>query len=146
MKQALFVMSGVSIGLLSALVALGCCKSEILPRAEAFQAAAPGDAQSAGNVIMGIGGTSPNQNDICWVLMKGKNKQGDGDRYSLSLYKVNKDGVFDLTDSREITFDSKLVQLNHPAHNKELSPTAIKKKLDQAEHPEEGPRRNPNNP
>jgi hypothetical protein len=146
MKQALFVMSGVAIGLLSALVAIGCCKSEILPRAEAFQAAAPGDAQSAGNVIMGIGGASPNQNDICWVLIKGKPKQGDGERYSLSLYKANNNGVFDLTDTREITFDGKLVQLNHPGHNKELTPGAIKKKIEQAEHREEERPVRPNNP
>src|SRR5689334_16951231 len=103
MKQALFVVSGVAIGLLSALVALGC-KTEVLPKAEA-QAASPADSQAGGNVVMGIGGASPNQNDLCWVLMKSKAKQGDGDRYTLSLYKADNKGVFDLSDVREITYD-----------------------------------------
>jgi hypothetical protein len=143
MKQALFVVSGVAIGLLSAVVALGC-KSEVLPKAEA-QAAAPADSQAGGNVIMGIGGASPNQNDLCWVLMKGKSKQGDGDRYTLSLYKADGKGVFDLTDVREITYDGKLVQLNHPGHNKDLTPAALKKKLDEQQHREEQQPRNPEN-
>jgi hypothetical protein len=144
MKQALFVVSGVAIGLLSVLVSLGC-KSEVLPRAEA-QAAAPADAQASGNVIMGIGGASPNQNDLCWVLVKAKGKQGDADRYSLSLYKADNRGVFDLTDVREITYDGKLVQLNHPSHNKDLTPPAIKKKLDQLENHREGDGNNPRPP
>jgi len=142
MKQALFVVSGVAIGLLTALMAVGC-KSEALPRAEA-QAAGPGDSQANGPVIMGIGGASPNQNDLCWVLMRGKSKQGE-ERYSLSLYKADNKGVFDLTDEREITYDGKMVQLNHPGHNKDLTPQAIKKLIDKAEHqndnpPAQGPR------
>jgi hypothetical protein len=125
MKQTLFVVSGLAVGFLSALVALGSSKTDVLPRAEAI-----------GNMIMGIGGAAPNQNDLCWVLIKGKSKQGDSDRYSLSLYKANNQGVFDLTDEREITYDGKLVQVNHPGHNKELTPAALKKKLDQSEHRE----------
>ena len=144
MKQALFVISGVAIGLLSALVAVGC-RSEVLPRAEA-QAAAPADAQASGNVIMGIGGASPNQNDLCWVLMKSKAKQGDGDRYTLTLYKADNRGVFDLTDVREITYDGKLVQLNHPSHNKDLTPQAIKKKIDQMENHQGEGGNNPRTP
>jgi hypothetical protein len=147
MKQALFVVSGVAIGLLTALVAVASSGKSCLPQADA-QAAGPGDAQSSGNMIMGIGGASPNQNDLCWVLVKGKNKAGEGDRYSLSLYKADNKGVFDLTDVREITYDGKLVQLNHPNHNKDLTPQALKKKIEQNEHREgEGtPPRTPNNP
>ena len=147
MKQALFVVSGVAIGLLTALAAVGSSGKSDLPQANA-QAAGPGDSQSAGNVIMGIGGASPNQNDLCWVLVKGKSKTGE-ERYSLSLYKADNKGVFDLTDERDITYDGKMIQLNHPGHNKELTPQAIKKKLDQAEHQREGegtnPQRRPDN-
>jgi len=141
MKQALFVVSGAAIGLLVALVALASTGgNNCMPRAEA-QAAGPGDSQS-GNVIMGIGGASPNQNDLFWVMMKGKSKQGDADRYSLTLYKADNRGVFDLMDMREITYDGKLVQLNHPTHNKELTPAAIKKMIDKLEHPDNPPRNN----
>lgn len=132
MKQALLVMSGVSIGVLASLAAFGCCRSELLPSAAA-QSASPDGTQSGANMIMGIGGATNNQNDLCWVLIKdkGHTRQGEYDRYSLSLYKANSQGVFDLTDMREISFDGKLVQLNHPSHNKDLTPQAIKKKLDE---------------
>jgi hypothetical protein len=132
MKQALFVMSGVSVGLLASLVAFGCGRTEVIPRALA-QAASPDGAQAGGAAIMGIGGASNNINDLCWVLMKdkGHRRQGDYDRYSLCLYKANGQGVFDLTDAREISFDGKLIQLNHPSHNKELTPQALMKKFDE---------------
>jgi len=132
MKQALFVISGAAIGLLVSLVALGCVRTEFVPRAMA-QSASPDGTQAGGATIMGIGGASNNINDLCWVLMKDKGhaRQGDYDRYSLCLYKANGQGVFDLTDMREISFDGKLVQLNHPSHNKDLTPQAIKKKIDE---------------
>ncbi len=140
MKQALFVVSGVAIGLLAALVAVASASSStLLPQAQA-QAASPDGAQTAGNVIMGIGGASPNQNDLCWVLIKGKNNKGE-DRYSLSLYKASNNGAFDLSDTREITYDNKLVQLNLPTHKPELTPKEIKKKIEQAEHDAENPPR-----
>ena len=140
MKQALFVVSGVAIGLLAALVAVASTgPSSLLPAANA-QAASPDGAQAAGNVIMGIGGATPNQNDLCWVMVKGKNRQGE-DRYSLSLYKANLNGAFDLSDTSEITYDGKLVQLNLPSHNKDLAPKELKKKIEQAEHAEDAPAR-----
>ena len=105
MKQALFVVSGVAIGLLAALVAVASTSSSTLLPAANAQAASPDGAQAAGNVIMGIGGASPNQNDLCWVMVKGKNNKGE-DRYSLSLYKANNNGAFDLSDTREITYDA----------------------------------------
>ena len=138
MKQTLFVASGAAIGLLAALVAVTCSKSDLMTRAEA-QSASPEGTQSNGNMIMGIGGSTNNQNDLCWVLLKdrGKTRQGDYDRYSLSLYKANGQGVFDLTDMREVSFDGKLIQLNHPGHNKDLTPQNIKKKIDEQHRQEE---------
>ena len=138
MKQALFVVSGVAIGLLAALVAVASSKPELMPKAEA-QAAAADASQAGGNMIMGIGGSSNNINDLCWVLIKdkGKTRQGEYDRYSLSLYKANGQGVFDLSDMREISFDGKLIQLNHPQHNKDLTPKELKKKIDELHRQEE---------
>jgi hypothetical protein len=145
MKQALFVVSGVAIGLLAALVAVASSRTDYMSRAEA-QAASPDGSQASGNMIMGIGGASTNQNDLCWVLIKdkGKTRQGEYDRYSLSLYKANNQGVFDLTDMREISFDGKLVQLNHPSHNKDLTPKELKKKIDEQHRLEEQQQNNNN--
>jgi hypothetical protein len=147
MKQALFVVSGVAIGLLAALVAVTAGRMEFMSRAEA-QAASPEGSQAGGNMIMGIGGSTNNQNDLCWILIKdkGKNRQGEYDRYSLSLYKANGQGVFDLTDMRETTFDGKLVQLNHPQHNKDLTPKELKKKIDELHRQEEQQQNPPRNP
>ena len=146
MKQALFVISGVAIGLLASLVALASCRTEFTPKAMA-QSASPDGTQVSGNMIMGIGGASTNQNDLCWVLLKdkGKTRQGEYDRYSLSLYKANNQGVFDLTDMREISFDGKLIQLNHPSHNKDLAPKELKKKIDEL-HRQEEQQQNPQTP
>jgi hypothetical protein len=145
MKQALFVVSGVAIGLLAALVAVASARTDYMARAEA-QAASPDGSQAGGNMIMGIGGATSNQNDLCWVLIKdkGKTRQGDYDRYSLSLYKANGQGVFDLTDMREISFDGKLVQLNHPQHNKDLTPKELKKKIDEQHRLDEQQQNNNN--
>lgn len=147
MKQALFVVSGVAIGLLASFVAMASGRTDFVPKAMA-QPTLPEGAQAAGNMIMGIGGASTNQNDLCWVLIKdrGKTRQGEYDRYSLSLYKANNQGVFDLTDMREISFDGKLIQLNHPQHNKDLAPKELKKKLEDDQRREEQQQQNPRNP
>lgn len=134
MKQALLLVSGISIGLLASLVSLLSGGTELLPRAEA-QAAAPGTAQAGGNLIMGIGGSGTNQNDLCWVLQKERVKNRAGqevDRVSLTLYRVASNGsAFDLIDARDISYDGKLAQLNVPGHNKELAPATLKKKHDE---------------
>ena len=147
MKQALFVISGVAIGLLAALVAVTSSRSNLMAQAEA-QAAAADASQASGNMVMGIGGSSNNINDLCWVLIKdkGKTRQGEYDRYSLSLYKANNQGAFDLTDEREISFDGKLIQMNHPQHNKELTPKEIKKKIDEQHRQEEQQQNNNRQP
>jgi hypothetical protein len=147
MKQALFVISGVAIGLLGSLVAIVSGRVDFIPKALA-QAASPEGSQAGGNMIMGIGGATNNQNDLCWILIKdkGKTRQGDYDRYSLSLYKANSQGVFDLTDMRETSFDGKLIQLSHPSHNKELAPKELKKKIDEQHQRDEQQQAPPRNP
>ncbi|HLY74488.1 MAG TPA: hypothetical protein VKU80_10260 [Planctomycetota bacterium] len=147
MKQALFVISGMAIGLLASVVAVASSRAEWMSKAVA-QSASPDGTQVSGNVIMGIGGAATNQNDLCWVLIKdkGKTRQGDYDRYSLSLYKANNQGVFDLTDMREISFDGKLIQLSHPSHSKDLAPKELKKKLDEQHQRDEQQQMPPRNP
>ena len=113
MKQALFVLSGVAIGLLSALVAVGCCTSQILPQADAQAGPAGGNGAAAPVVIVATGGATPNTTDLCWGFRqeKGKNRAGEYDRTTLSLYKAANNGTsFDLVDTRETTWDGKPAQ------------------------------------
>lgn len=129
MKQALFVVSGVAIGLLAALVAVASTGSS-LPQADAQAGPAAGNGASGPIVIVATGGATPNQNDLCWIYRqeKGKNAKGeDYDRTSLSLYKAATNGTsFDLVDTRETTWDSKPSHLNVPGHNAKLSPADLK--------------------
>jgi hypothetical protein len=130
MKQALFVLSGVAIGLLSALVALGCCKSDFIGQAEAQAGPAGGNGAGGPAVILATGGATPNQNDLLWLYRqeKGKNAKGqEYDRFTLTLYKAGNQGTsFDLIDTREVTWDGKPVQLPIAGHAKGLSPAELK--------------------
>jgi hypothetical protein len=130
MKQALFVVSGVAIGFLSALVAPASNKS-MLPPAEAQAGPGPGNGASGPTFIVATGGSTPNVNDLCWIirLEKGKTAKGqEYDRSSLSLYKAANNGSsFDLVDTRETTWDNKPVNLNVGTHNKNLTPQDLKK-------------------
>ena len=74
MTQALFMVSGVAIGLLAALVAVASSKTEFMSRAEAQ--AGPGGAGAGGTTILGTGGATNNQNDLCWVLTRVKPVRG----------------------------------------------------------------------
>jgi hypothetical protein len=148
MKQALFVVSGVAIGLLAALVAVASSRTDFISRAEAQ--AGPGAGNGAGSpvTIVATGGATPNQNDLCWVLRqeKGKNARGqEYDRTSLSLYKAANNGTsFDLVDTRETTWDGKPVQLNIGSHNKNLSPKDLKNAWEKEQREEqERANRNP---
>jgi len=127
MKQALFVVSGVAIGLLVALVS----GKSFLPQADAQAGPAAGNGATGPLVIVATGGATPNQNDLCWIFRqeKGKNPRGaEYDRSSLSLYKAGSNGTsFDLVDTRETTWDNKPVQLGIGTHNKNLTPQDLKK-------------------
>ena len=78
MKQALFVLSGVAIGLLSAFVAFGCCRTEFIGQAEAQAGPAGGNGAGGPQVILATGGATPNQNDLCWVFRQEKGKGAFG--------------------------------------------------------------------
>lgn len=136
MKQALFVLSGVSIGLLSALVALGC-KTDFIDRAQAQAGPAGGNGAGGPHIVVATGGATPNQNDLCWVFRQEKSKNARGveyDRTSLSLYKAGNQGTsFDLVDTREITWDGKPAQLNVAGHNKNISPAELKQAWEKEE-------------
>lgn len=130
MKQALFVISGVAIGLLVALAASASARAEFLPQADAQAGPAGGTGAAGPIVIVATGGATPNTNDLCWVFRqeKGKSRTGEYDRTTLSLYKAANNGTsFDLVDTRETTWDGKPVQLNIGAHNKSISPAELKK-------------------
>jgi len=128
MKQALFVISGVAIGLLAALVAVASGQT-LIPKAEAQAGPNAGNGASGPTVIVATGGATPNTNDLCWVFRqdKGKIRGVEYDRTSLSLYKAANNGTsFDLVDTRETTWDGKPVQLTVGSHNKALSPKELK--------------------
>ena len=150
MKQALFVVSGVAIGLLTALVAVASSGKSYLPQADAQAGPAGGNGATGPVLIVATGGSTPNQNDLCWVLRQEKGKTPRGqeyDRTSLSLYKASNNGShFDLVDTRETTWDGKPVQLNIGAHNKGLSPKELKNawEKEQREEQERANRENRN--
>jgi hypothetical protein len=141
MKQALFVLTGVAIGLLSAFVALGCCKSDFIGQAEAQAGPGAGNGAGGPHVILASGGATPNQNDLLWVFRqeKGKNARGqEYDRATLSLYKAGNNGAsFDLVDTRETTWDGKPVQLGVGGHNKNLSPAELKQAWEKEQREQE---------
>ncbi len=139
MKQALFVLSGVAIGLLSALVAFAS-RSEFIHQADAQSGPAGGNGAGGPAVILATGGATPNQNDLLWVFKqdKGKIRGQEYDRTSVSLYKAANNGAsFDLVDTRETTWDGKPVQLNVAGHNKSLSPKELKKAWEQEQREQE---------
>lgn len=128
MKQALFVVSGVAIGLLASLVAVLSTRTDFMPRAEAQAGPAAGGA--GGVTVMGTGGGSNNQNDLCWVLSRVKPARGP-ERTVLALYRAERGGeLFNLKDVRFIDAD-----LRHLDLDKKHEPTvsAVMKALPQEE-------------
>jgi hypothetical protein len=131
MKQALFVVSGVAIGLLTALVAVTCSKSDLMAQAEAQ--AGPGAGGAGGVTVLGTGGATNNQNDLCWVLTKVKPAKGP-ERTVLAMYRAKRNGeFFDLEDVRMIDADLRVFELKGPAHSKETTVEEILKKLPKEE-------------
>jgi hypothetical protein len=115
MKQALFVISGVAIGLLASLVAVASSKTELLSRAEAQ--AAPASGGTNGTTILGTGGATNNQNDLCWVLTKVKPVRGP-ERTVLAMYRAERGGEhFNLKDVRFIDADIRLIDLDSKKHD-----------------------------
>jgi len=111
MKQALFVVSGVAIGLLAALVAVTASKSTLMAQAEAQAGPAASSGLSANGTIMGVGGAANNINDLCWVLTKVKPARGP-ERTVLAMYRAERGGEhFNLKDVRFIDADLRLIEL-----------------------------------
>lgn len=132
MKQALFVLSGVAIGLLSALVAVGGRPSQLMGQAEAQAGPAAGGA--SGVTVLGTGGGTSNQNDLCWVLTKVKPARGP-ERTVLAMYRAKRNGdYFDLEDVRMIDADLRIIDMKANQHKQANSDVAsILKALPQAE-------------
>ena len=127
MKNVLFVSTGVILGLMAALGMALAGESSVFPEAEAQ--AGPSAGTGAGDgVIMGTGGVMPNMNDIAWILVP--NKEG----HTLCLYRAISTGrgaYFDLVDVRNVTYDSKLIQLKNGGHDPKLAPPVIKRLIDE---------------
>ena len=127
MKNTLFVSTGVILGLLAALGITLAGDSAVFPEAEA-QAGPAGGTGAGQGPIMGTGGVVPNQNDICWILTP--NNDGKEKGHTLCLYRAIPNGrgaYFDLVDVRNVTYDSKLIQMKNSGHKKELAPHVLKK-------------------
>ena len=128
MKNVLFVSTGVILGLMAALGMAMAGESSVFPEAEAQ--AGPSAGTGAGDgVIMGTGGVMPNMNDIAWILVP-DGKSG----HTLCLYRAISTGrgaYFDLVDVRNVTYDSKLIQLKNAGHDPKLAPSVIKRLIDE---------------
>ena len=143
MKQALFVVSGVAIGLLMALVAVASSgKRDFIPHADAQAGPAAGGA--GGTVVLGTGGGSANQNDLCWVLSTVKPARGP-QRTVLSLYRAKRGGdYFDLEDVRMIDADIRIIDMKAALH-KQSNNTDVASILKQLPKEEQDAIRPPNN-
>lgn len=137
MKHVLFAAAGLALGWLAAGEILG------IPSGAEAQTPAAGVGTEPGPVLMGIGSSQPNQNDLCWVLFRDKPRKGqkiDHDRFTLCLYRaINNGQAFDLADAREVTYDFKAIQLSYPVHNPKVSPKAMKEAFEAAQRAEEAP-------
>lgn len=116
MKNALLVATGVGIGLLAAVFAAGA-RADGLPEALA-QAGPGGGAGASGVTIVGTGGGTQNQNDLCWVLSKVQPARGNA-RLVLAMYRAKRNGeYFDLEDVRMIEADLRMVELKGEDHKR----------------------------
>jgi hypothetical protein len=129
MKQALFVISGVAIGLLASLVVVLFSKSDLMAQAEAQAGPAAGGSGSSIPTILGTGGGTNNVNDLCWVLSRVKPAKGP-ERTVLAMYRAKRNGeYFDLEDVRMVDADFRVFELKGTLHSKETSVEEILKKL-----------------
>jgi hypothetical protein len=127
MKQALFVLSGVAFGLATSLVAVLTLRADFVPKAEAQ--AGPASGGAAGVTVLGTGGGTQNQNDLCWVLSRIKPARGP-ERTVLALYRAKRNGeCFDLEDVRMVEADFRVIELKGDSHTKNTTVQEILKKL-----------------
>jgi len=116
MKNALLVVSGISIGLLGALVAMASNR-DYISRAEAQAGPSGGGGAGVPPMILGTGGAMPNTNDLCWIVSKVKPVKGP-ERTVLALYHAKNQGQhFDLVDARMIDADLRMVDMEPKKHD-----------------------------
>lgn len=116
MKNALLIVSGVSLGLIAALAS----RAEICPTADAQAGPAAGAGAGNGTTIVATGGATQNQNDLCWIVAKVKPVKGP-ERTVLALYRAERQGEsFNLKDVRAIDADLRLIELDAKKHNPDV--------------------------
>lgn len=111
MKLAFGVSLGVTVGVVLTLFA----RPGALPSADA-QAGPAGGAGANGVTVLGTGGGTQNQNDLCWVLAKVKPVKGP-ERTVLALYRAERQGdFFNLKDVRAVDADLRVIELDAKKH------------------------------
>ena len=96
---------------------------------------APAAVSSSGDMVLATGGSTANTNDIAWVLTKDsfedpKTKKTI-ERKVLLCYRVAQNGkLMDIVDVRDITFDSKFMQLPLGGHNGDFTPQHMREEYD----------------
>jgi len=121
------IMAGIIVMLLSALLMQ---QREPLAHAATMAQAADG---GGGGLIMGIGASQQNQNDICWVMYKRNVPRKAGadpkdiigqkeERIALAAYKIDINGrQMKLAAVRDISFDLDVLELaNDRPHVKDI--------------------------
>jgi len=122
------IMAGIIVVLLSALL-----MQQREPQAYANVPAAQAADAGSGGLIMGIGASQQNQNDICWVMYKRNVPRKAGadpkdiigqkeERIALAAYKIDINGrQMKLAAVRDISFDLDVLELaNDRPHVKDI--------------------------
>lgn len=119
MRRGLWIGTGIAIGIgLSVFVGVFTRKAYAKPPQTEPK---PPEEGHHGPVVLGTGGSTANQNDVCWVLFRDgketgtvKAKGGDvkleADRYVLAAYRVKGEEV-SVVQIRNLTWDVKLGRL-----------------------------------
>jgi hypothetical protein len=131
MKLAFGIALGAAVGMFAAMVATHAGGSSV-QTAEA-QAGPGAGAGANGTLILGTGGGTANQNDLCWVLSKVKPAKGP-ERTVLALYRAERNGaVFELQDVRMIDADLRVIELKKKLHAADYQVENILKELPKEE-------------
>jgi hypothetical protein len=116
MKAMLGVMLGVLAGFAGAALAI---QSGWLPAAEGQAGPGGGAGAGQGQTILATGGSTQNQNDLCWVLTRVKPARGP-ERTVLALYRAERMGeTFSLRSVRAIDADLRAIDM----HAKDKKPS-----------------------
>jgi hypothetical protein len=134
------IMAGIIVVLLSALI-----MQQREPLAYAGVPAPQAADAGSGGLIMGIGASQQNQNDICWVLYKHTVPARPGsdpkdivsqktERISLAAYQIgNGARSMKLAAVRDISFDLDILEINNDKPSVKDSVEFIRKNLPREE-------------